>query len=196
MLPQASVVQAVGQLDGSLGGLPLLGDDDESLPRADGGPRDVLDDVRGRRAGQVDAFVVLAVVDATGEGATEPLAPAVNDELAVEESLFAWCGRVADEDEVGLMSEGGECLGEARDACGKPADTRVAVGPFERNQDEDELACSRGSCSAVVYDLPPGEAWCALPRGRPGSKMYASFLGISGRKNRAHAGRHLVGGPF
>jgi len=69
VLAQPGQVQLIGQLDRCLGGLPLFGDHDQALASSNCWLRDLLHDERRHRLGQVDAFVVLAVVGAAGESA-------------------------------------------------------------------------------------------------------------------------------
>src|SRR5579859_3180424 len=138
-LAHAVPVEQVGDAADRLGGVPVLTDDDHQLARSDGRGHDVVVDVARHGLVVVVELALLAVVDAVEVVAADPLAPAFQAQLAADALLHAGCGRVADEDQVRLVAQAGQRLGELGDARAQAAGGGVDVRPLEAERDEDRV---------------------------------------------------------
>ncbi len=136
-MAQVVPVQQVGGAAHRLGGVPVLADDDHNLALRHRRPDDLLIHVIGDGLVVIVELMLLAVVDAVGIVFADPLAPARKVQLAVNELLRGRQLRIADEDQVRLVAQAGERLGEFGDAGAEAAGGGVDVRPLEAERDED-----------------------------------------------------------
>src|SRR5262245_54811538 len=98
-------VEEVGGTGDSLGSVPVLADDHHQLASRDGWTGDLFEDMIWHTLVVVVELMLLAVVDAVEIVLAEPLAPALEMQLAVDLGLMTLLGGVADEDEMGFVAQ-------------------------------------------------------------------------------------------
>ena len=127
--------EAVGELAGGVGGVPLLGQDGGETAGRRRGLDQVGDDVAGELLVPVDELGLLSLVDAAPVVGREPLAPAVEREILGGRFVRGQIG-VADEHQVRPEALAGQLERQLLHAHPEPAGHGVLVGSLEGEQDE------------------------------------------------------------
>src|SRR5438309_6040642 len=119
--------------------VPLLAQHHHRVAAVDGRPDEVLDQRVRQAAVEIRHLVVFAVVDPDRVVAADPLAPAVQPELAVERALVRREGGITNEEQVRLEATLGQRPRQLFDADSEPTSLRVDVRALEGEDDEGRL---------------------------------------------------------
>jgi hypothetical protein len=127
-------------------------------------------DEPGDRLVEVVELLVLSLVDPIRVVVADPLAPAMKHQLAFVANLISGVLRVADKDEVGLVTGSGEAITEVAYSDTQAARQGIAVRPLKR--EHHKLGVVRRDCrwlqahsSAAPLTLPTWAANTTPPAG-------------------------------
>ncbi len=139
VVPEAMLVEGIADAAHDFGGMPLLSQNNNQLVLSDGGPHDVVSHERRDGVVVVAELVLFTIINAVGMVLADPLAPTVQNELAVLSLFFARAIGVPNEEHVGGEALARQCRGQIVHAHSQTASRGIAVRALEAEDDEHSI---------------------------------------------------------